>query len=66
MFWGRDAADPIISQERVDLLAEWAPKHTTLEAKLYDGIAHGIGLEEIADINDFLNRHVPELAEVDS
>jgi len=58
LFWGRDTADPIIDQARVDALAAWAPRHTTLEARLYDGIEHGIGPDELADVSSFLRRHV--------
>lgn len=61
MFWGRDEADPIIDRDRIEKLSAWAPAHTALEARLYDGIAHGIGLEELQDISVFLEHHVPEL-----
>ncbi len=60
MFWGRDLADPIIDDRRIALTAEWSPAHTALEARLYDGIFHGIGAEELLDIAAFLRRHVPE------
>ena len=58
LFWGRDAADPIISAERIAFTSEWLPAHTELDARLYPGIAHGISLEEVADISTFLSRHV--------
>lgn len=64
MFWGRDEADPIVDEARIAGLAAWAPEHTDLEARLYEGIAHGIGLDEIADISAFLEQHVPQLAAV--
>ena len=60
MFWGRDEADPIIDEHRIALTTAWAPEHTTLEAKLYEGILHGIGADELLDISEFLLRHVPE------
>lgn len=59
LFWGRDEADPIIDSSRIALTSAWAPAHTALEAKLYDGILHGIGAEELHDISLFLVRHVP-------
>lgn len=62
MFWGRDEADPIIDEHRIALTALWAPAHTALEAKLYDGILHGIGAEELEDITLFLERQLPEAA----
>jgi phospholipase/carboxylesterase len=64
MFWGRDEADPIIDAHRIALTSAWAPTHTRLEARLYDGIFHGIGAEELRDISDFLVKHVPEAANV--
>lgn len=60
LFWGRDEADPVIGAELIELTRRWAPAHTALEAKLYDGILHGIGQEELSDISAFLERHVPE------
>lgn len=60
MFWGRDEGDPIISKQMIARTAEWAPTHTTLEARLYPGIEHSISLEELEHIVDFLNRHVVE------
>ena len=59
MFWGRDEADPIVDHARIELTSAWAPAHTALEARLYEGIAHGIGAEELLDISAFLDRHVP-------
>lgn len=61
LFWGRDEADPIIDESRVALTSQWAPAHTALEAKLYDGILHGIGAEELVDISRFLEQHVAGL-----
>lgn len=58
MFWGRDPADPIIDAERIASTAAWAPLHTDLEARLYDGIAHGIGTDELHDISAFIERHL--------
>lgn len=62
MFWGRDEADPIIDRARIELTAAWAPAHTDLEARLYEGILHGIGRDELRDISAFLERHAPGLA----
>lgn len=62
LFWGRDEADPIVSEHRIALTAEWSPVHTRLEARLYPGIAHGIGAQEVDDISEFLTRHLGEEA----
>ncbi|NLB47291.1 MAG: phospholipase [Microbacteriaceae bacterium] len=58
LFWGRDEHDPIISPDRIDFTAQWSPANTALEAHLYEGIAHGIGADEVDDIAAFLRRHV--------
>lgn len=62
MFWGRDEEDPIIDEQRIALTQAWAPEHTDLEARLYSGILHGIGFDELVDIHAFLERHVPEVS----
>lgn len=58
VFWGRDEADPMIAPSRAAALGVWATAHTELEARLYDGILHGIGEAELADISVFLRRHL--------
>ena len=61
MFWGRDEEDPVIDEHRIGLTQAWSPEHTALEARLYSGILHGIGADEMVDIHAFLERHVPEV-----
>lgn len=61
MFWGRDEDDPIIDHARIALTEQWAPEHTALEAKLYEGMLHGISAEELVDITRFLEQHTPDL-----
>lgn len=63
LFWGRDPEDPIVDASRIDLTAEWAPTNTELEARLYEGIAHGIGLDELRDISAFIERRLAETAD---
>lgn len=62
LFWGRDTADPVIDAGRIERMREWAPVHTALEARLYTGIQHGIGRDELEDVSGFLERHVPGAA----
>lgn len=61
LFWGRDEADPIISADRVERTAIWSEANTNLEARLYDGILHGIGQDELRDISNFLNANMARL-----
>ncbi|MEB4614352.1 alpha/beta hydrolase [Leucobacter sp. M11] len=62
IFWGRDTADPIITQEAIARTAEWLPAHSSLTERLYPGIAHSISGEELRDIAAFLAEHVPGAA----
>ncbi|WP_440710168.1 alpha/beta hydrolase [Herbiconiux sp. YIM B11900] len=54
LFWGRDAADPIIPLAGVERTAAFAPRHFTVTERLYPGIAHSISREELGDVSAFL------------
>ncbi|MCU1478208.1 MAG: hypothetical protein JWQ64_2901 [Subtercola sp.] len=58
VFWGRDVADPIITADAVERTDAWLPEHSTLTAKLYPGIHHGVSQEEITDVAEFLQQHL--------
>lgn len=57
-FWGRDQADPIISQEMVDYTHRWANDTVKLTKVLYAGAGHGVVPQEVAHINEFLTETV--------
>jgi phospholipase/carboxylesterase len=54
VFWGRDAADPVIPQSAIERTTAWLPAHSTLTTRLYAGIGHSISPEELDDVNEFL------------
>lgn len=54
VFWGRDAADPVIPQSAIDRTEAFLPGHSTLTARLYPGIGHSISREELDDVREFL------------
>ncbi|CAN5230972.1 alpha/beta hydrolase-fold protein [soil metagenome] len=54
VFWGRDVADPVVTGVAVERTEAWLPDHSTLTAKLYPGIRHGVSQEEITDVSAFL------------
>ena len=54
VFWGRDAADPVIPADAIARTKAWLPSHSTLTTKLYPGIRHGVSQEEITDVSAFL------------
>ncbi|TXN31473.1 alpha/beta hydrolase [Lacisediminihabitans profunda] len=54
VFWGRDAADPVIPQSAIERTVAWLPSHSTLTTRLYSGIGHSISRDELDDVNEFL------------
>ncbi|WP_313811508.1 phospholipase [Glutamicibacter sp.] len=58
LFWGRDLADPVITQDKIAYTLGWAPKHTELRHETYPQIAHSVCMEEIQDVAQFLNQVV--------
>lgn len=54
MFLGRGAEDQVIAPAAVERTDAWAPGHTTLDARQYPGLGHGINQEELADVQAFL------------
>ncbi|PPF15626.1 phospholipase [Rathayibacter sp. AY1E9] len=54
VFWGRGTLDTVIPEELVRDAAAWFPEHTALDARVYEGVAHGVGQAELADIGTFV------------
>lgn len=54
LFSGRGADDQVITKAAVDRTDAWLPIHTTVTARLYPGLAHGIDAQELADVQAFL------------
>lgn len=59
VFWGRDVHDPIIAEHLIPRTDAWLRTHTDLTVRTYPGIAHSISREEMRDISEFLQQHVP-------
>jgi phospholipase/carboxylesterase len=57
VFWGRGTVDAIIPPAAIDRTAEWMPEHTTATTRIYEGLAHSISTEELADFTAFLGEH---------
>ena len=55
LFWGRDAADPIIDAAAIARTEEFVPGHFDVTARLYPGIAHSISREELVEVSAFLS-----------
>jgi phospholipase/carboxylesterase len=58
VFWGRDPADPVITQAAVQRTAGWLPAHSSLTMREYAGIGHSISRDELDDVNLFLRASV--------
>lgn len=54
VFWGRGAEDTVIWPEAIDWTAAWLPEHSTLSARVYEGLGHGVSEEEMGDVRAFL------------
>ena len=59
VFWGRGADDRVIAAPAVARTESWLPLHTSLTARVYPGLSHGISGPEVADVRDFLVEQLP-------
>ncbi|MCP6183142.1 hypothetical protein NL435_27710, partial [Klebsiella pneumoniae] len=55
VFWGRDQADPVITQDKVEYTHAWMNEHVDLTKVLYAGIGHGIGPQELRHVGEYLD-----------
>lgn len=53
-FWGRDQADPVIDAARIEYTHSWLNAHTALTKILYSNMGHGINMQELGHIREFL------------
>jgi len=58
VFWGRGELDTVIAAHAIERTAAWLPAHSSLTARAYPGLAHGIDAAELADVHAFLTEHV--------
>lgn len=54
VFWGRGTADNVISPDKIDYTDAWLPEHSTLTARIYEGLPHSISRAELDDVNAFI------------
>ncbi|CAN5242458.1 dienelactone hydrolase family protein [soil metagenome] len=55
VFWGRGTIDRVITADAVARTDAWLPSHATADIRIYEGLAHSISREELADLVAFLN-----------
>lgn len=58
VFAGHDPADPVIPPVATERLGAFLREHTTVTARTYPGVGHGITAEEMDDVVDFLGAHL--------
>ncbi len=58
VFTGHDDADPIIPAEATARLGTFLRAHSTLTARTYTGVGHGISGPEMDDVVTFLGEHL--------
>jgi phospholipase/carboxylesterase len=57
VFWGRGAEDTVIAASAIERTSAWLPTHSTLDERIYPGLAHGISNSEVGDVRSFLRAH---------
>lgn len=54
VFWGRGTLDDTIPAASIERTAGWLPDHSALDARIYEGMGHGISPLELGDISTFI------------
>jgi phospholipase/carboxylesterase len=54
LFWGRGADDRVITADAIARTRAFLPGHTTVDERVYPGLAHGISADELDDVRAFL------------
>lgn len=55
VFWGYDAADPVVTTPAIERMGTFLAAHTEVDERRYAGMGHGISGAEAADVAEFLN-----------
>lgn len=57
VFFGHGDADPIITPDTTQRASAWLADHTDVTDRTYEGLAHGISADELADVHAFVAAH---------
>ena len=57
VFYGHGAIDDIFPKADVAAMGEFWREHGTLEERVYPGMAHSINMDELRDVQRFLEKH---------
>jgi phospholipase/carboxylesterase len=55
VFWGRGTADRVIPEPAIAWTENWLPRHSTMTARIYEQLGHGISPAELTDIASFIS-----------
>jgi phospholipase/carboxylesterase len=55
VFWGRGTLDSVIPAQAVARTQEWLPEHSSLDERIYEGLAHSVSEDELRDAVAFLH-----------
>jgi phospholipase/carboxylesterase len=57
VFWGNDEADQVIPRELMERSEAWLREESgaDLTVRHYPGLGHGIGVQELRDVHDFIS-----------
>lgn len=58
VFWGRGAEDRVIGAPAIERTQAFLPQHSTLEERVYPGLAHSISAGEVDDVRAFIAAQV--------
>lgn len=54
VFWGRGTEDRVIAPVAIERTTKFLPEHSTLTARTYPGLAHGINMDELNDVRSHI------------
>ena len=55
VFWGRGTLDSVIPRDAVAYTQSWLPQHSSLDERIYEGLAHSVSEAELRDVVAFLH-----------
>lgn len=55
VFWGRGTEDDVIGADSIARTSEWLPKHSRLDSRIYEGVAHSVSRTELSDVAAFIS-----------
>jgi phospholipase/carboxylesterase len=62
VFWGRGTHDDVIPAPLIAYTVDWLPQHSDLSGRVYPGLGHSVSADELADVRQFLDLRLAELA----